>query len=214
MTYFPDLEHYNVGPEGYLELIQKLKTAVNIPVIASLNGVTPGGWIEHGKELEQAGADALAEGVRQFSRPAPLDADITAKELTVTGASADNKVYDGSTAASISGAALVGVVSNDTVALDSLAGAFAQAAVGTDIAPAMLELCRKHARQAGRDVGDTHYYEVFAAMRLAVAMIHTGDRLTAAGTVPASMNLAIHNPGTQVLADLLGIKYAWLSPGS
>jgi aminoglycoside phosphotransferase (APT) family kinase protein len=71
-----------------------------------------------------------------------------------------------------------------------------------------------YAQQAGRDVSDTHYYEVFAAMRLAVAMIHTGDRLTAAGTVPVSMNLGIHNPGTQVLADLLGIKYAWLSPGS
>jgi aminoglycoside phosphotransferase (APT) family kinase protein len=71
-----------------------------------------------------------------------------------------------------------------------------------------------YARQAGRNVGDTHYYEVFAATRLAVAMIHTGDRLTAAGTVPASMNLAIHNPGTQVLADLLGMKYAWLNPGS
>jgi len=69
-----------------------------------------------------------------------------------------------------------------------------------------------YARQTGREVGDTHYFEVFAAMRLAVAMIHTGDRLTAAGTVPASMNLGIHNPGTQVLADLLGIKYAWLSP--
>jgi aminoglycoside phosphotransferase (APT) family kinase protein len=71
-----------------------------------------------------------------------------------------------------------------------------------------------YAKQAGRDVGDTHYYEVFAAMRFAVAMIRTGDRLTKAGTVPPSMNLPIHNPGTQVLADLLGINYTWLSPDS
>jgi len=71
-----------------------------------------------------------------------------------------------------------------------------------------------YARQAGRDVGETHYYEVFAAMRFAVAMIRTGDRLTEAGTVPVSMKLPIHNPGAQVLADLLGIKYMWLSPGS
>lgn len=45
--------------EQYLEQLQRLKQALEIPVIASLNGVTPGGWIEHGKALQQAGADAL-----------------------------------------------------------------------------------------------------------------------------------------------------------
>ena len=59
LTYFPDLENYNVGPVEYLDLIAKLKQAVSIPVIASLNGVTTGGWVEHAKNMEEAGADAL-----------------------------------------------------------------------------------------------------------------------------------------------------------
>jgi dihydroorotate dehydrogenase (fumarate) len=59
ITYFPEAEYYHVGPEEYLEHIRKTKEAVNIPVIASLNGVTPGGWTEYAKKIEQAGADAL-----------------------------------------------------------------------------------------------------------------------------------------------------------
>ena len=43
MTYFPDLGHYNTGPENYLELIRQAKEAVRMPVIGSLNGVTSGG---------------------------------------------------------------------------------------------------------------------------------------------------------------------------
>jgi dihydroorotate dehydrogenase (fumarate) len=58
-SYFPDMNHYNLGTEGYLEIIRKAKQAVNIPVIASLNGVSTGGWIRYAKEMEQAGADAL-----------------------------------------------------------------------------------------------------------------------------------------------------------
>lgn len=59
LSYFPDMTRYNLGPEGYLEHIRKAKQAVNIPVIASLNGVSTGGWIKYAKEMEQAGADAL-----------------------------------------------------------------------------------------------------------------------------------------------------------
>ncbi|NMB67574.1 MAG: dihydroorotate dehydrogenase-like protein [Chloroflexi bacterium] len=59
LTYFPDLEKYNVGPVEYLDLIAKLKQTVSMPVIASLNGVTTGGWVEHAKNMEEAGADAL-----------------------------------------------------------------------------------------------------------------------------------------------------------
>jgi dihydroorotate dehydrogenase (fumarate) len=59
LTYFPDLGNYNLGPEGYLEHIAKVKAAVKIPVIASLNGVSSGGWISYAKKIEQAGADAL-----------------------------------------------------------------------------------------------------------------------------------------------------------
>ena len=59
LSYFPDLMNYNLGPDGYLELIRKAKAGVSIPVIASLNGVTRGGWVRYAHEMEQAGADAI-----------------------------------------------------------------------------------------------------------------------------------------------------------
>jgi dihydroorotate dehydrogenase (fumarate) len=59
LTYFPDLDHYNVGPEEYLNLVSRAKQAVNIPVIGSLNGISTGGWISYAQKIEQAGADAL-----------------------------------------------------------------------------------------------------------------------------------------------------------
>jgi dihydroorotate dehydrogenase (fumarate) len=57
--FLPDWQDFSTGLEQYLDNLRQLKEALDIPVIASLNGVTPGGWIAHGKELEQAGADAL-----------------------------------------------------------------------------------------------------------------------------------------------------------
>jgi dihydroorotate dehydrogenase (fumarate) len=59
LSYFPDLSHYKIGPDAYLELIRKAKQAVNIPIIASLNGTSTGGWIKYAMQMEQAGADAL-----------------------------------------------------------------------------------------------------------------------------------------------------------
>jgi dihydroorotate dehydrogenase (fumarate) len=59
VTYFPDMTGYNRGQEGYLEHVRRAKGAVNIPVIASLNGASPGGWVRYAREIEQAGADAL-----------------------------------------------------------------------------------------------------------------------------------------------------------
>ncbi len=58
-AYFPKSADYNLGPEGYLELIRKAKAAVNIPIIGSLNGVTTGGWTRYARLIEDAGADAL-----------------------------------------------------------------------------------------------------------------------------------------------------------
>ena len=46
LSYFPDMTQYNLGPEGYLEHVRKAKAAVNIPIIASLNGVSTEGWIK------------------------------------------------------------------------------------------------------------------------------------------------------------------------
>ncbi len=59
MSYFPDLGNYKIGPEEYLEHIRKLKAAVKIPVIASLNGVTVGGWADYAAKMAEAGADAI-----------------------------------------------------------------------------------------------------------------------------------------------------------
>ena len=67
LTYFPDLEHYNIGPEAYLDLIRKYKSAVEIPIIASLNGVSSGGWVKTAREIEQAGADALELNIYYLS---------------------------------------------------------------------------------------------------------------------------------------------------
>ncbi|MFA6111545.1 MAG: dihydroorotate dehydrogenase-like protein [Candidatus Latescibacterota bacterium] len=67
LDYFPEHEEYAVGPEQYLEQIRKLKEAVDIPVIASLNGTTMGGWVEYGKKVEEAGADALELNVYHIS---------------------------------------------------------------------------------------------------------------------------------------------------
>lgn len=58
-SFFPDLQTYNLGPDGYLELIRHAKEAVNIPVIASINGISRGGWVEYGRMMEEAGADAI-----------------------------------------------------------------------------------------------------------------------------------------------------------
>lgn len=58
-SFFPDLQDYAVGTTKYLELIRLAKERVEIPIIASLNGVTPEGWIEYARDIEQAGADGL-----------------------------------------------------------------------------------------------------------------------------------------------------------
>jgi dihydroorotate dehydrogenase (fumarate) len=58
-SYFPDAKDFAMGPEQYLEHIRRIKQAVKIPVIASLNGTTLGGWIDYAKQIAQAGADAL-----------------------------------------------------------------------------------------------------------------------------------------------------------
>ncbi len=59
ITYFPEASEYHLGPDEYLEHIRKAKEAVSIPVIASLNGSTTGGWTEYAKKIEEAGADAI-----------------------------------------------------------------------------------------------------------------------------------------------------------
>jgi dihydroorotate dehydrogenase (fumarate) len=59
LTYFPEAPEYETGPEEYLEHIRRAKDALEIPVIASLNGVSTGGWVKYARTIQEAGADAL-----------------------------------------------------------------------------------------------------------------------------------------------------------
>lgn len=59
LSYFPDLDYYNLAPQAYLEHLSKLKKSLSIPVIGSLNGMSMGGWVHYAKLIEEAGADAL-----------------------------------------------------------------------------------------------------------------------------------------------------------
>ena len=77
LTYFPDMTAYNLGPEGYLEHVRRAKAAVGIPIIGSLNGSSPGGWVEYAKKIEQAGADALELNIYYI----PTSSDLAGDEV-------------------------------------------------------------------------------------------------------------------------------------
>ncbi|MGK0291057.1 MAG: dihydroorotate dehydrogenase (fumarate) [bacterium] len=77
LTFFPEPVDLFVGPESYLELIRKSKQAVDVPIIASLNGVTDGGWINYAKQIEEAGADALELNIYYI----PSSMDVTGAEV-------------------------------------------------------------------------------------------------------------------------------------
>ena len=59
LSYFPEAQEYNLGPDEYVEHLHKAKQSLGIPVIGSLNGVSTGGWMKYAKKIEEAGADAL-----------------------------------------------------------------------------------------------------------------------------------------------------------
>ncbi len=77
LSYFPDLGHYNMGPEPYLDQLSAVKQAVNIPVIGSLNGISTGGWVEYAHRIEQAGADALELNIYYL----PTDPNMSSAEV-------------------------------------------------------------------------------------------------------------------------------------
>src|SRR5512145_1848108 len=77
LTYLPDLSDYNLGPDEYMEHIRRAKSAVRIPVIGSLNGVSTGGWIRYAKLIQEAGADALELNVYYI----PTNPELTGAEV-------------------------------------------------------------------------------------------------------------------------------------
>lgn len=76
--FFPDLDEYHKGSEQYLENIRKAKERVNIPIIASLNGISNEGWIGYARQMEQAGADGLEMNI--FFIPADIHLSSSAVE--------------------------------------------------------------------------------------------------------------------------------------
>jgi dihydroorotate dehydrogenase (fumarate) len=75
-SYFPPADAFALGPDEYLAHVQRLKRAVRVPVIASLNGVTAGGWLRYARLLEEAGADALELNVYALATDATEDARV------------------------------------------------------------------------------------------------------------------------------------------
>src|ERR1039457_607492 len=76
-SHFPEFAGRVMGPDTYLTHIAKCKQAVKIPVIASLNGTTPGGWLDYAKKMAQAGADALELNIYHI----PVSADVTGEQV-------------------------------------------------------------------------------------------------------------------------------------
>ena len=80
LTYFPEPSEFHVGPELYLQNIAQAKKSVKIPIIASLNGSTIGGWVRYAKEIEQAGADAIELNIYWI----PADPALTSTQVEDT----------------------------------------------------------------------------------------------------------------------------------
>jgi dihydroorotate dehydrogenase (fumarate) len=80
LTYFPEPDQFHLGPDEYLKHISKAKEAVDMPVIASLNGSSVGGWTSYAKAIQQAGADALELNIYYI----PTDLDVTSAQVEQT----------------------------------------------------------------------------------------------------------------------------------
>lgn len=84
-TYLPPAGDFTLGPDTYLEQISRIKAATNLPVIASLNGVTAGGWTYYAKLMEDAGADALELNVYYLpTDPSRSSFDVESQVLETT----------------------------------------------------------------------------------------------------------------------------------
>lgn len=80
LSYFPQIGEFRIGPEDYLEHVQAAKAAVRIPIIASLNGVSLGGWTGYARKIQEAGADALELNIYYI----PTDPDLTSAQVEKT----------------------------------------------------------------------------------------------------------------------------------
>jgi dihydroorotate dehydrogenase (fumarate) len=76
-SYFPNFDEFNLGPQEYLNHIRKAKESVGIPVIASLNGKTTGGWTDYAKQMQEAGADGIELNIYNI----PTNMNMTGAEI-------------------------------------------------------------------------------------------------------------------------------------
>jgi dihydroorotate dehydrogenase (fumarate) len=89
-SYLPDPHIFALGTQDYLEHISRVKEAVSVPVIASLNGTTPTSWIEYARLIEQAGADALEINVYHLATdPFETGEDVERRTLDITASIRD-----------------------------------------------------------------------------------------------------------------------------
>lgn len=87
LTYFPEVQHYNLEPDKYIELLYHAKQSLDIPIIGSLNGVSVGGWTNYAKKMEDAGADALELNIYYIpTDPALRGIDIEDRYIEVLSA--------------------------------------------------------------------------------------------------------------------------------
>ena len=77
LSYFPEVPAFEVGPDRYLELLRRAREAVNVPIIASLNGTSEGGWVDYAVKLHQAGAAAIELNVHFI----PADLSLSGREV-------------------------------------------------------------------------------------------------------------------------------------
>ncbi len=80
LSYYPEPAHFLLGPEEYLGHIAKLKKAVRIPVIGSLNGHSLGGWTKYARYIEEEGADALELNIYMI----PTDLNVQGQDVEKT----------------------------------------------------------------------------------------------------------------------------------
>ncbi len=84
LSYFPEPDSLALGPEEYLEQLRRIREAVSIPVIGSLNGTTKGRWLDYAEQIEQAGAHALELNVYQLATdPEESGADLERRTVEV-----------------------------------------------------------------------------------------------------------------------------------
>ncbi len=86
-NWYPELDDYKLGPKGYLEHIEEVKKALTVPVIASLNGTSKGGWLRYAQLMQEAGADALELNIYFVAADMDMTAeDVEQKYLDLVGA--------------------------------------------------------------------------------------------------------------------------------